>query len=112
MPPTRANPPRMQNGTSAPSVAAIAGSAPSAVSTAAASADPPPRPAPDGMPLCSSISTVAPHASAARHARFDASAGTPSANGPVIVNDVRVAGSRTSESCGSSIETIVASSSW
>ena len=56
------------------------------MSTAAASAEPPPSPAPGGMPLCSSIADVrAARVAPPAHARFVPSAGTPSAYGPVTV---------------------------
>ena len=62
MPDTRARPPRRQNGTSAPSLAASATSSlPAQRRTAAASADPPPSPPPAGMRLTSRTCASAAH---------------------------------------------------
>ena len=87
---------------------------PRTVSTAAASAEPPPSPRAGGMPLCSSIATFAPSASRRAHGEVRRRrSGRRRANGPVDRRSTSSARARiTSSSCGSLTDTTSASRSW
>src|SRR5581483_4891256 len=138
LPRIQAMPPVTQNGTSEPSeaarVARATGSWPSPrrrappTSVPAASADPPPRPAPAGIDLWSEMSrpdaahgpgssssaAASSRSRAARAARFVSSAGTPTTARPDSRTRTPNGGwiRRPTTSCGSRSETTSASRSW